>query len=936
MKLKWLLAILLILKGMLGQAQNPPDIQWNTIKTPHFEVVFPAEINKKGLETAHILEHIYKPVSDYYGVTPKPISVFIYNQTLISNGWVSIAPRLSVFMTTPPQDIAQTGASNWMQNLAVHEFRHVVQQQAELQGATRIANFLYGELGWAALQYSKPRWYDEGDAVLAETLFTNGGRGRSPEFDMGFRALAQSDKRYSYAKTHVRSYKHYIPNHYALGYLLTTYVRKHYGETAWPEIQQRTTRYSFIPFAFSYSMRKTIGTNIRKTFHKAMDELDSIYTINNTIEPDGIRIKNKRSNAIWTDYLHPQFANGNNIVALKYGYADAAAFVLIDSTGNETKICNTGNYEFFSAANNKLLWAEHKTDKRWGERDYNNIYITDMKENSKPKVVLQHTKLLSPTLSPDGSLVVAVEYNTKAECRLKVFETKNFEELYSFLFSDNEYVRQPSISEDNRHIAYTLTAGNNVALCTRNLQTKIVDTLLHTSTEMISKPVFYNRYVLYNSSYSGINNVYAIHRQTKKQYRLTNHQIGVQNVDINTDEQTILFQQYTINGYNIASLPLDIGKWKEIEQIQPKTNYYPDDIKTTKINDLFKHFKPEGEYQITPYKQWKNLLNIHSWGLFIAGDPAGENVKPVLEMNIYSRNKLNNLFISAGFGYDYFQNSFSQTAGFSYSKYFPVVGFTYWHGKRYNHFSHSEFQQKLWNDNRLIATVDVPLNLSYRNVNSYLTLSSELQCSFLNYHNTLNDKTIRKKLFPTRVGFQFDIKKQKAVRDAGTRLGMQLNYNNRIVLNQPGTNYAQSVYAGFYLPGFFKHHNMFLNIGYQEQNNSEGFSYGMDIHYPRGNEYSYFYTLTSSSINYGFPIMFPDFNLLNLLYFKRVNGLVFYDYASGKNQDKKMQQMKGFGGRILFEVFTMKAVGAEIVVETAYNPNSSAFFTEFLITKLIY
>jgi len=65
------------------------------------------------------------------------------------------------------------GSMDWLDILAVHEYRHVQQLSNTFNGLTKIGYFLAGEETWAGLSFlSIPEWYFEGDAVMAETAMS--------------------------------------------------------------------------------------------------------------------------------------------------------------------------------------------------------------------------------------------------------------------------------------------------------------------------------------------------------------------------------------------------------------------------------------------------------------------------------------------------------------------------------------------------------------------------------------------------------------------------------------------------------------------------------------------------------------------------------------------------------------------------------------------
>jgi hypothetical protein len=67
---------------------------------------------------------------------------------------------------TPPQDPNLLGTNNWLDLLAVHEFRHVVQNDKALTGISKLAYYLFGNNGLGVVSsLTAPNWFKEGDAV---------------------------------------------------------------------------------------------------------------------------------------------------------------------------------------------------------------------------------------------------------------------------------------------------------------------------------------------------------------------------------------------------------------------------------------------------------------------------------------------------------------------------------------------------------------------------------------------------------------------------------------------------------------------------------------------------------------------------------------------------------------------------------------------------
>ena len=79
---------------------------------------------KKHKEWPIPLPYIYPYVGAQSTCKKNNHSIVLQNQGVIANGFVQLAPKKSEFYTTPPQ---QFDSQDWLNNLAVHELRHVAQ-----------------------------------------------------------------------------------------------------------------------------------------------------------------------------------------------------------------------------------------------------------------------------------------------------------------------------------------------------------------------------------------------------------------------------------------------------------------------------------------------------------------------------------------------------------------------------------------------------------------------------------------------------------------------------------------------------------------------------------------------------------------------------------------------------------------------------------------
>jgi hypothetical protein len=181
------LAVVLVSLPLAAQftevgANEPPGLDWKTIETEHFFIVFPESLAREAKKIAGTAEFYFKTLLEGTAKTPRRLTLVLTNQGILPNGYFRLAPRMAEWFHMPISSHL-TGVVNWYDLLAAHEGRHVVQFEELNCGLAKIAGILFGELGRAAASFSSaPLWVLEGDAVVTETELTTGGRGRSPAF----------------------------------------------------------------------------------------------------------------------------------------------------------------------------------------------------------------------------------------------------------------------------------------------------------------------------------------------------------------------------------------------------------------------------------------------------------------------------------------------------------------------------------------------------------------------------------------------------------------------------------------------------------------------------------------------------------------------------------------------------------------------------------
>ena len=123
---KTTLVLSILLIPIMIYATSPPSIKWLQKNSPNFKLIYPKEYDSMTDDILSYLETI-KPIAEKgFTKSTKKIPIILHSQTMISNGFVSLAPRRSeFFLMSPPHRYTFLGNNAWSKTLSLHEYRHI-------------------------------------------------------------------------------------------------------------------------------------------------------------------------------------------------------------------------------------------------------------------------------------------------------------------------------------------------------------------------------------------------------------------------------------------------------------------------------------------------------------------------------------------------------------------------------------------------------------------------------------------------------------------------------------------------------------------------------------------------------------------------------------------------------------------------------------------
>ena len=889
----------LVYAQMLDSNQPPPGIHWRQLQTQHYAVIFPAEIESEAQRVANTLEYLHQPLRKTLRVESRRWPLVLSNRSTVANGYVSLAPRKSEWFATPPQENF-SGTEEWYNLLAVHEGRHMAQFDYHERGFTRLTSFLFGDVGRLLSFWQTPAWYWEGDAVGIETALSRSGRGRIPEFDIGVRALELSGFRYSYYKAFLNSYRDYYPNHYTLGYLMTTHVRRRYGADAWARIITRSAQRSYSPFAFSRMAKRIIGKNSRQIYQATMNELDSLWqwqSANLTFEE--VAPLNKKPKKVWTQYRWPQWSADGSLWVTISGMADIPTLVRIQADGREKPLTFVSGPGRVAINGQLATWSVYNTDRFWGSQIASDVAVCDL-QTGRVQEITSGGRYFAPAPAPDGKVIAAIEFTPERRCAIVLLDPRTGATIRRFPAPANSFLREPSWSQDGKFLIMTRQQFNGKTLTMLDCHSGEFRDLLPESDENVSNPIQAGDYIFYSSSYSGIDNIYALDLMNGRRYQVISSRFGAFSPMVKGNQ--LVYSDYAVKGLDIKCTTLDTVNWRALETIvrRPIDYFAPIIEQENPENPLMPEKIPNIIYPSTEYSPRVHLINIHSW-YFIP-------VSGFLAAGCFSTDLLNTFQFNPALLYYASEKALFVNATCSYAGIRPIVDVSSGFGRRFALINNGRRTvTDVWTESNLALNLRLPYDLSSGVYSQRLELSAGFGITSLkgkeqpkSYAN--NDGSFCP--FYYRIAYQKY--RSKALRDLRPVAGLDGQLTLRHTPFKMDYQGRQLVGEGnLYFPGIARHHSLVIG-GAVEIQDPTNYRFVSPVSFVRGYAYTYYDHFRRASLDYAFPLFYPDFALGALFNCKRIWSNLFGDRASGKTGSQPvLYDAVGIELQCDFNLFTM-------------------------------
>ena len=954
---------------------DPESMSWRKIKGDKIAVIYPDTARTIGYQLFHYVEAI-KPSIDFgfrYG--PMNIPFVIHPENASSNGLVMWLPKRVEILSSP----AITSYSMpWLKQLAAHEYRHAVQYNNINKGWVKAFSYLLGQQSSTIGLLFMPLWGMEGDAVLSETAMSSYGRALQPSFTMHYRAIGNEIlRRRNNDKWFCGSFKDFIPDHYHLGYQITAYADTKYDENIWDKVVNYAVRNPYVFATTYFGLKKYYNTSTNALFHETFTDLNNHWATLPEVEDSASDIPTPKRRS-YTTYNHPIPFGQDHVISVKTSLDKPSALVKTNTTtGHEERICHTGAISSRPILQNgRLWWTEYRRSMLYEQRVNSRLCYIDL-GRQKPRTVFRYRNVLYPTAIGDSDSLAWVEYRPDGSYAIMRGTRKSKREMAKITYGTEIH----SLAYDNLTDRLYFIATSDDGMWLGRINDDGTTTRLTKGAYItISNLTARDGILYFGSIASGKDEVHCFNLADGSERRISTSKYGSFAPHPRYDNR-LLMTTYDRNGYRLTQQSLDTAKMERITPatlpvnlVNPKRKQWNvinlDTVRFAGADSLKTVSKNRSRY----YSKFTHLFNIHSWAP-VSYDPFAlveeGQISANLGATIMSQSLLSNTegfftwawnhkeghFIKGLVRYSGLGMNLSLSGSYG-SRQHIYTAYSYEpdeNGKYNLVFPEKPKPGKYYN---ITASISLPLffDLGYRNhyvgINSSWSYSNGLVANVgrINIENgkLTNLATIgfSEGLHILQFGIGYQSTTRLAHRDFIPKWGHAISFN--YALNPADTNFGQllSFYGKLYLPGFAPHHSFTMEAAYQTS--ISGFESDMLVTelsfnstrlLPRG-----FYSAeitnrnyTGTSLNYHFPICYPDGGILSFLYFKRIRLNLGFDYASFDKQyfvrdprygnvfvSEERKHIFSYGGDVTFDVnlFGMPDAATTAFTISIYKPHN--------------
>ncbi len=887
------------------QSQSTPQ-DWETIENDFVQVIYPKGHKEKAIYMANLIEHYSQYVGLSYEIKkPKKVALIFRPERAEPNGFVTLAPRRTEWFDSS-NFFAHTGTLEWLEILSIHEYRHVLQYDAFTKNTVQFADAIFGDFGVQILSFlARQPWYMEGDAVYAETKYTEAGRGISSRFLTRLKAILLAGETPTYDQFVSGSYNDKLVSHYLFGYILISYGYKTYGDNFWNEVNNNVSRRPY-PNGIVGAIENVSGVDFYDFYYAAFEDIRKKW------QKDAFPELEKEEYQVKTN----AYKVGNNTYSINYDLN--SHFTLKKGDKKLTDLAYREDLTRLDYSQKHAVFTQFVPHWRYGFKGYSDLTLIDLEDGDK-SYITSGLRLYNPHFNKDGSKILATQFDDDNTWILNEFDTAGNSLR---IIKNKNYRFLEGVPLNNKEaIAIATQKGGGKTIVKVNMATAQVTTLV---------PLSFNNFywlqsnfkdsVLFEGQYQGAIEVFKLNVKTNTLYKCTDSRIAAFAPSFSGSD--ITYSEETINGKRIVTIPQSqcrtlpvndlVAKNKWLDMNSPSDNY--NNFKVQKFDDRLQMWtknstKYEAEKKEYSGYDWR-AFTPHSWNFFVG---AGYG------LSLTSDNYLRDFGWNLNLGYEALANTPYSSVKIDFKRYWPVLSLIADIRER----EVDEFgsiNELGWDQTSYGLQVELPF-LGRQNL---YTLSAAVGYSaeqVITKDYTLNEveQSGKADFIKQTTYLELAIAKDFTARSiispwSASLLGM---YQDADTDDTTGLTKDYRWFGQFKLttPGLFRNNGIKFVVSGEKYGDGNGYRFqpasdeivGNTL--SRGYEYFATHRYVKTSTNYLFPLFYPDYNLKAFMYFKRIYMNLFYDnteFYTTKNS--KSRHISSYGTELIFNTVVFRAL----------------------------
>lgn len=476
---------------------------WKKAETEHFNFIY-EEAQREATEGFILYaDEAWNNIAKIYGIPQNKTNVYVTGRTNTVNAFTYFSPTEIVMFTNPCAMTDFTFRDNWQKLFFTHELVHVA--NARFEDKDQTLSKLFGPFVVSLDLGNINGWALEGLTTVMETELLNGGRGRSPYFELNYKAPTLDNGFMSYDEIGMEQEPPYGQS-YVMGYLIMRSIADRFGLDALADIERNRDYFG----SWEDSVKLVTGQTAQDIYRDVRISLAKKYAGERNI-PEGLIISPREIN---TNYYKPAIVfDDGTLIAIRSAPGQANAVVRLDPSAkagrnwiedtNPEEDLNTIFKEtiLFTAAfidsdsvtadengNIYATLADQRYDRAPGIELEAALYSWS-KENGK-KQLTKDVSLFMPSVSRNGKVLIAVQQKGMQYSLVKIDPQTGA--INPLLESKELSFISPSVNSDGTKVAFLVLDDSRAKVAVMDLENPNSYEIVANDDEQIFDPSYPN------------------------------------------------------------------------------------------------------------------------------------------------------------------------------------------------------------------------------------------------------------------------------------------------------------------------------------------------------------------------------------------------------------------------------------------------------------